>query len=126
MRLLARHPPFGWNTLSSRRRVDRESFFQVVLEAHGVQIRPPTIDAAWPRGATAEKRLVRTVKSCSTAEPFALRRLFARNPTVNECVFPSAAMDGAQQIAQRPSRAARLGVAKACHLPQFFDYLISA
>lgn len=89
---------------ANRRRVDWETFFQVFPEAHGVRLCLPTVDASSPQSVTAEKRIIRIIKARSASEPFALRRLFAKSPTVIECVFksPAAADDLAREVGASP------------------------
>ena len=74
------------------RRLDWSAFFQSVPETHGIRIRLATADASSPAAVTAEKRVLRLIRSKLDAERFALRRSFATGPTIIECVFESAAV----------------------------------
>ena len=83
------------------RRLDWSAFFQTVPEPHGLRLRLSTVDASSPAAitaeyglekaaATAEKRVLRLIRSRLASERFALRRSFSTGPTVIECVFDSA------------------------------------
>lgn len=76
-------------TAAHGRRLDWSAFFQTVAEPHGIRIRLATADASSPVAVTAEKRVLRLIRSKLNAERFALRRSFATGPTVIECVFDS-------------------------------------
>lgn len=87
------------------RRVDWSAFFQSVPEPHGIRIRLATADASSPAAVTAEKRVLRVIRSKLESERFALRRSFANGPTIIECVFESAAVADAlaAEIGARPA-----------------------
>ena len=72
------------------RRLDWSAFFQTVPEPHGLRLRLSTVDASSPAAITAEKRVLRLIRSRLASERFALRRSFSTGPTVIECVFDSA------------------------------------
>jgi|GEM_PF-2457575 len=74
------------------RRLDWSVFFQTVPKAHGIRIRLATVDPSSSVAMTAEKRLLRIVRSHLKGEPFALRRSFTTGPTIIECVFGSASL----------------------------------
>jgi len=74
------------------RRLDWTAFFQTIAKPHGIRIRLATADASSSAAVTAEKRVLRLVRSHLKTEAFALRRSFSPGPTVIECVFDSAAL----------------------------------
>lgn len=91
------------------RRLDWSAFFQTVPAPHGIRIRLATADASSPAAVTAEKRVLRLIRSKLEAERFALRRSFASGPTIIDCVFESASVADAL--------AAEIGAAPADRVP---------
>lgn len=74
------------------RRLDWEEFSRSVRKPHGLCVRLKAIDLASRFSLTAEKRLLKIIRSHSCPGAFAVRRSFAPGPTVIECLFENAAL----------------------------------